>query len=190
MNAHYITVRPGSSVRLLTAGKYCDRDIVITVEDLPADAGTHFDVITSGHGLPTPSIPTLWQLIMGDDIFIKAADDIYTANALVGRTAAVTQGNTQVAQKVLTASDLSEDATGIIISINGMVIGCVFFEKSVGTTLGNGVTVESAGTYLLAGTMSGVPVRTEINIPGSLTVEELSTTSELDNAILDTMILE
>lgn len=190
MSAHYITVRPGSSVRLLTAGKYCDRDIVITVEDLPADDGTHFDVISSGHGLPAPSFPTLWQLIMGDDIFIKAADDIYTANALVGRTAVVMQGDTQVMLKVLTASDLSEDATGIVISINGMVVGCVFPEKSVGMVLGNGITVESAGTYLLAGTMSGVPVRTEINIPGSLTVEELSTTSELDSAILGTMILE
>lgn len=32
MSEHNITVEGGSSVRLLTAGKYCDRDIVVTAE--------------------------------------------------------------------------------------------------------------------------------------------------------------
>lgn len=40
MSEHQITVAGGSSVRLPTAGKYCDRDIVVTAEgggvDLPA----------------------------------------------------------------------------------------------------------------------------------------------------------
>lgn len=40
MSEHNITVQGGSSVRLPTAGKYCDRDIVVTAEgggaDLPA----------------------------------------------------------------------------------------------------------------------------------------------------------
>ena len=32
MSEHNITVEGGSSVRLLTAGKYCDRDIVVRAE--------------------------------------------------------------------------------------------------------------------------------------------------------------
>ena len=32
MSEHSITVQGGSSVRLLTAGKYCDRDILVTAE--------------------------------------------------------------------------------------------------------------------------------------------------------------
>lgn len=48
MSEHKITVESGATVRLLTAGKYCDRDIVVaaksnvitvaTVADLPAAA--------------------------------------------------------------------------------------------------------------------------------------------------------
>lgn len=43
MSEHNITVEGGTSVRLPTAGKYCDRDIVIT-----AEGGGNFDGIPDG----------------------------------------------------------------------------------------------------------------------------------------------
>lgn len=42
MSEHNITVEGGTSVRLLTAGKYCDRDILVT-----AEGGASVDVITA-----------------------------------------------------------------------------------------------------------------------------------------------
>lgn len=43
MSEHNITVQGGTSVRLLTAGKYCDRDILVTAEG----GGIALDVITA-----------------------------------------------------------------------------------------------------------------------------------------------
>lgn len=46
MSQHNITVQAGSSVRLLTAGKYCDRDIVVTAEG--SGAGGQLDALLDG----------------------------------------------------------------------------------------------------------------------------------------------
>lgn len=46
MSTHNITVEGGTSVRLPTAGKYCDRDIIITAE---GGGGASIDGIPSGY---------------------------------------------------------------------------------------------------------------------------------------------
>lgn len=43
MSEHNITVESGSTVRLKTAGKYCDRDIVVTAEGGNGDIGDLID---------------------------------------------------------------------------------------------------------------------------------------------------
>ena len=48
MSEHNITVEGGSSVRLKTVGKYCDRDIVVTVKYSEADRNALDGIITRG----------------------------------------------------------------------------------------------------------------------------------------------
>lgn len=45
MSEHSITLQAGNSLRLLTAGKYCDRDIVVTAEDA---GGSQLDAMLDG----------------------------------------------------------------------------------------------------------------------------------------------
>lgn len=58
MNTHNITVAGGKSVRLLTAGKYCDRDIIVTAEGGSEDLNA---VLTEQEAL----IATLQETLRG-----------------------------------------------------------------------------------------------------------------------------
>lgn len=48
MNPFTITVKPGTPHRLLTAGKYCDRDIVVTAEGSGGGDGGELDALLDG----------------------------------------------------------------------------------------------------------------------------------------------
>lgn len=171
MSEHNITVQAGKSLRLLTAGKYCDRDIVVTAEGSsgggaaePERENVWFDLkLASDHGFQVPSFPSPWQQVTGNDKFVKVSNDPITADDLIGKTVTVIQAGTTLMQLALTARDIAVAQEGLVITLNGVAIGCAFPESSVGMTLGNGVAVESAGTYLLYGEGSGV-LHTELDL--------------------------
>ena len=48
MSEHNISVQAGQSLRLLTAGKYCDRDIVVTAEGSGGGDGRELDALLDG----------------------------------------------------------------------------------------------------------------------------------------------
>lgn len=60
MSEHNITVQGGSSVRLPTAGKYCDRDIIVTAEG----GGVELDVVTASS---LPATVTDGQIVVITD---------------------------------------------------------------------------------------------------------------------------
>ena len=62
--SHKITIEGGSSVRLPTAGKYCDRDIVITAEGGKEDLD---DVLTEQEQLLEELVEALDEKIEGTE---------------------------------------------------------------------------------------------------------------------------
>lgn len=83
--SHKITIEGGTSVRLPTKGKYCDRDIVITAEGNTAD----HDVYDGEYEItPTVSAQMLpvAQKLMRKDLTVKAIPIFNVSNTAGGST--------------------------------------------------------------------------------------------------------
>ena len=84
MSEHNITVEGGTTVRLPTSGKYCDRDILITA------TGSNEGDPYSGEYTVTPKVeaqmmPTKNKLML-DDVTIEAIPYAEVSNSTNGKT--------------------------------------------------------------------------------------------------------
>lgn len=68
MSKHKITVQGGSSVRLPTAGKYCDKDIVVTATGGTEDLN---DVLTEQESLIEELKEVLRGKASGGDVIVE-----------------------------------------------------------------------------------------------------------------------
>lgn len=78
--SHNITIASGSSVRLPTAGKYCDRDIVITAEVEHYEGSYDVTPMVTQQVLPTK------EKFMTDDVTVMAIPVFDVSNTSGGTT--------------------------------------------------------------------------------------------------------
>ena len=85
MSEHNITVEGGTSIRLPTAGKYCDRDILITATGVAVEGDPYSGEYTVTPKVEAQTMPTKSKLML-DDVTIEAIPYAEVSNSTNGKT--------------------------------------------------------------------------------------------------------